>query len=67
MTSHAVLKWCQDTGVGCHSIPPVKPLQNAFVERFNRRLRDEYLNEPIFGNLAEAGKIVENWSIDYNT
>ncbi|SDE22848.1 putative transposase, partial [Paracoccus isoporae] len=31
MTSHAVLRWCQDTGVGCHYIAPGKPMQNAFV------------------------------------
>ena len=67
MTSHAVLRWCQDTGVGWHYIAPGKPMQNAFVESFNGRLRDECLNEHIFGNLAEARKIIENWRIDYNT
>lgn len=67
MTSHAVLRWCQETGVGWHYIAPGKPMQNAFVESFNGRLRDECLNEHIFGNLAEARKIIENWRIDYNT
>ena len=67
MTSHAVLRWCQDTGVGWHYIAPGKPMQNAFVESFNGRLRDECLNEHIFGNLAEARKIIEKWRIDYNT
>ena len=45
MTSHAVLSWCQDTGVGWHYIAPNKPIQNVFVESFNGRLRDELLNE----------------------
>lgn len=67
MTSHAVLRWCQDTGVNWHYIAPGKPMQNAFVETFNGRLRDECLNEHIFGNLAEARRIIENWRIDYNT
>ena len=67
MTSHAVLRWCQDTGVGWHYIAPGKPMQNAFVESFNGRLRDECLNEHIFDNLAEARKIIETWRIDYNT
>ncbi len=67
MTSHAILRWCQDTGVGWHYIALGKPMQNAFVESFNGRLRDECLNEHIFGNLAEARKIIENWRIDYNT
>ncbi len=67
MTSHAVLKWCQDTGVNWHYIQPGKPMQNAFVESFNGRLRDECLNENIFTNLAEARHIIETWRIDYNT
>ena len=67
MTSHSVLRWCQNTGVGWHYIAPGRPMQYAFVESFNGRLRDECLNEHIFGNLAEARKIIENWRIDYNT
>ena len=67
MTSHAVMRWCQYTGVGWHYIAPGKPMQNAFVESFNGRLRDECLNEHIFGNLALARKIIESWRIDYNT
>ena len=67
MTSHAVLRWCQDIGVRWHYIAPGKPMQNAFVESFNGRLRDECLNEHIFSSLAEARKIIENWRIDYNT
>ncbi len=48
MTSMAVLKWCQDTGVEWHYIAPGKPTQNAFIESFNGRLRDEFLNETLF-------------------
>ena len=46
MTSHAVLRWCQETGVNWHYIAPGKPMQNAFVESFNGRLRDECLKKP---------------------
>jgi len=67
MTSHAVLKWCQKTGVGSHYIASGKPMQNALVDAFNGRLRGECLNEHIFGNLAEARQIIETWRIDYNT
>lgn len=66
MTSPAVLRWCQETGVGWHYIAPGKPTQNAFVESFNGRLRDECLNEHLFDNLAEAKHIIETWRIDYN-
>ena len=41
-------------------------MQNEFVESFNGRLREECLNEHLFGNLDEARKIIENWRIDYN-
>ena len=44
-----------------------KPMQNAFVESFNGRLRDECMNENLFGNLSEARQTIETWRIDYNT
>jgi putative transposase len=46
---------------------PGKPVQNAFVESFNGKLRDECLNEHVFTSLTEARRIVESWRIDYNT
>ena len=42
-------------------------MQNAFVESFNGRLRDECLNEHVFMTLVEVRQIVEAWRIDYNT
>jgi putative transposase len=44
-----------------------RAVENAFVESFNGRLRDECLNEHAFASLAEARAIVEAWRIDYNT
>ena len=67
LTSHAVLAWCQDTGVEWHYIAPGKPQQNGFVESFNGRLRDECLNEHLFLSLAVARRIIEAWRTDYNT
>ena len=55
------------TGIEWHYIAPGKPMQNAFVESFNGRLRDECLNEHVFTTLADARRIVEAWRIDYNT
>ena len=67
LTSNAVLRWAAEQGIEWHYIAPGKPMQNAFVESFNGRLRDECLNEHVFATLAEARRIVEAWRIDYNT
>jgi putative transposase len=67
LTSHAVLAWCQDTGVEWRYIAPGKPQQNGFVESFNGRLRDECLNEHPFPSPAAPRRIIEAWRTDYNT
>jgi len=66
LTSMAVLRWCQDTGVDWHYIAPGKPTQNAFVERFIGSFRDELLNETLFTTLAEAKAHITVWKEDYN-
>ena len=67
LTSMAILQWSQETGVDWHYIAPGKPTQNAFVESFNGRLRDELLNETLFISLAHAREALEVWKEDYNT
>ena len=67
LTSNAILKWCAQTKVEWHSIAPGKPIQNGFVESFNGRMRDEFLNETLFRNLTHAREIIMAWVIDYNT
>jgi len=67
MTSRAVLQWTMETGIDWHYIAPGKPTQNAFIESFNGKLRDERLNECLFGTLKEAIDKIEAWRIDYNT
>ena len=47
-------------------IAPGKPVQNAFVESLNGRLRDECLNEHVFQGLPAARRIIEAWRADYN-
>ena len=42
-------------------------MQNAFVESFNGRLRDEFLNETLFTSLMQARLALEDWRRDYNT
>ena len=61
LTSMAILRWSQDTCIEWHYIAPGKPTQNAFVESFNGRLRDELLNETLFTSLAQARTELANW------
>jgi len=65
LTSGAVLRWATRR-VAWHYIEPGKPVQNAFIESFNSKLRDECLNEHLFLTLAEARETIENWREDYN-
>lgn len=66
LTSTAILKWCQDTGIEWHYIAPGKPMQNGFVESFNGSFRDECLNETLFSSLAQARTHIQSWKEDYN-
>ena len=64
--SHAVADWCRDAGVDSVFIDPGSPWQNAWIESFNSRLRDELLNMWQFDSLLEAQVIIEDHRIDYN-
>jgi len=67
LTSMAILRWSQEMDIDWHYIAPGKPTQNAFVESFIGRLRDELLNETIFVSLAHARAALDVWKEDYNT
>ena len=67
LTSMAIIKWSKASGVDWHYIQPGKPQQNAFVESFNGRLRDELLNETLFRSLPQARLAMDAWRTDYNT
>jgi len=66
LTSNAILTWADRQKVAWHYIAPGKPVQNAFIESFNGRLRDELLNETLFRSLAHARVVLEAWRGDYN-
>ena len=67
LTSMAILRWSQLTRIEWHYIAPGKPQQNAFVESFNGRLRDELLNETLFSSLDHVRELLNEWQDDYNT
>ena len=59
-------QWAHRRGVALLFIQPGKPVQNAFAESFNGRLRDECLNAMWFWTLAEAQSTIEQWRVEYN-
>jgi len=62
----ALAAWSEERGVRLEFIQPGKPVQNAFVESFNGRLRDECLNANWFTSLNDARRKIETWRRDYN-
>ena len=65
-TSKALDAWAYQRGVKLHFIRPGKPVENAYAESFNGKLRNECLNENWFLSLDDARRIIEAWRIDYN-
>lgn len=59
--------WAYRNGVKLDFIRPGKPVENAFIESFNGRLRDECLNANLFDSIDDARQKLEAWRIDYNT
>lgn len=65
-TSRAVDEWAHRSGVMLEFIRPGKPIENAYIESFNGRLRQECLNQCWFSSLEDAKIKIEAWRIDYN-
>ena len=61
-----MLTWAHERGVTLRLIEPGKPNQNAYIESFNGRFRDECLNEHWFTSLAHAQAVIEAWRREYN-
>jgi putative transposase len=65
-TSKAMLCWAEEKGVKHHFINPGRPMQNAYIESFNGKFRDECLNQHWFSDLQEAKRMIEEWRKGYN-
>ena len=65
--SRALEDWAYRRGVQLDFIRPGKPVENAFIEAFNGRLRDECLNVNQFTSIDDARAKIEAWRLDYNT
>jgi len=64
--SRAMDAWAYGHDVRLDFIRPGKPVENAFIESFNGRLRDECLNSHVFTSVAEAQVVLDAWREDYN-
>ena len=65
-TSNALDEWAYRNNVKLDFIRPGKPIENAYIESFNGKFRDECLNDNWFLSLHDARKTIEAWRIDYN-
>jgi len=59
-------QWAYMRGIEFDFIAPGCPVENAIIESFNGKLRDECLNMHWFESLGEAKRLIERWRIDYN-
>jgi len=64
--AYAIRDWLRAKQVGTIYITPGSPWENAYIESFHDKLRDECLNRELFGSLLEARVILEQWRIEYN-
>lgn len=58
--------WAARNGVELRFIQPGKPVQNAYIESFNSRFRDECLSQHWFASLSHMRSVIDNWREDYN-
>ena len=65
-TSQALDQWAYARGITLQFIRPGKPVENAYIESFNGRFRDECLNENWFATLDDARVTIERWRKEYN-
>ena len=61
-----VRDWLERVGVKTLFIEPASPWENGYVESFNGKFRDEFLNGEIFDTLREAKVLIEGWRREYN-
>lgn len=64
--SKAVQEWLKNTGVDTLYVAPGSPWENGYVESFNSKLRDEFLNRELFLHIDELRYVADRWQMDYN-
>ena len=64
--SHALAEWAEKHGIALMFIQPGNPQQNAYIERYNRTVRYDWLNQHMFMSIDEAQKSATEWLWTYN-
>ena len=65
--SKAFRAWCEQNAVRIKYIQPGKPVQNAYIERFNRLYREDVLDAYLFDDLDQVNMLTQEWMNDYNS
>lgn len=58
--------WCEQQDIRIQYIEPGRPMQNAYIERFNRHFREDVLDAYIFEKITDVKHLAEDWRVDYN-
>lgn len=66
LVSAKLVAWCEQHDIRLLHIQPGRPMQNGYVERFNRSFRNEVLDAHVFASLSEVREHVHQWLISYN-
>ncbi len=67
LISGQLMEWAEKQQIRLHYIQPGNPQQNAYVERFNRTVRHEWLNQHLFESIEYAQHTATRWLWQYNT
>ena len=58
--------WCKNNDIEIQYIQPGRPMQNGFIERFNRTFRQDILDAYLFDDITQVNKLAQEWQHDYN-
>jgi putative transposase len=64
--STVLMLWCESQGIELQHIQPGRPMQNAYIERFNGSFRRDVLDAYLFGEIRQVRRLAEDWMEDYN-
>ena len=66
LTAQVFVDWCNRRDIARYYIQPGKPVQNAFIERFNRTYREEVFNAYLFASTQQVQQLSDAWLVTYN-